>query len=225
MTDGASHDDTWVDNLSPASSPIDQEWVNSLTHGVATLAAIVLGSVLVVRAADQGIGSAVACFAYAASVIGTFASSTLSHVFRREPWLSTFRAWDQALIYCMISGTYTPIAFAHAPGHLRGILLAAIWIAALAGVFYKLVLRHRVDSISTVTYLLLGWLPAVPLAGHVPGPLVQAMVVGGVIYTIGVGFLLMDAKLRFMHAIWHVCVMIGATVHFLGIYRYALVGV
>jgi len=78
---------------------------------------------------------AIACGVYAASVVTTFVCSTLSHVFLEQPWLDRFRACDQAAIYLMIIGTYTPIAYAYSPDGWRIPLLTAMWIAALAGFF------------------------------------------------------------------------------------------
>ncbi|MEE2935685.1 MAG: hemolysin III family protein, partial [Planctomycetota bacterium] len=73
-----------------------------------------------------------------------------------------------------------------------------------------------------LSYLLLGWLPAIPLATQVPRDLAWWMVAGGVLYTIGVVFLLNDSKLRYLHAVWHLAVMAAAVAHFLGIMYYVV---
>lgn len=196
---------------------LDQEWANALTHGIATIGAIVLGCLMVMAAVPKGTGLAIACGCYVASAAGTFLFSTLSHVVRRQPLLNTMRAWDQAMIYTMISGTYTPIIYRFASDSIQSSLLTAIWVAAGCGFLLKTAFRHRINSIGTISYLLLGWLPAIPLAGHVPAALVWSMLAGGVLYSIGVLFLINDAKVRYMHAGWHVSVMLAATVHYLGI--------
>src|SRR6056297_1008414 len=198
--------------IAPPIQP-DQEWANAWTHGLATLGAGVLGVFLVTAAAEVGPGMMVACSAYVASVVGTFFFSTASHVFRRQPLLNTMRAWDQAMIYAMISGTYTPIIFRYCPDSMRTLLLIAIWIAAGLGFLFKVGLRHRINSIGTVPYLLLGWLPAIPLVGNVPDELVMWMIAGGVLYTVGVGFLVNDARVRYLHAVWHLFVIAAALCH------------
>ena len=200
---------------------LDQEWANALTHGIAALGAVLLGGFMILQATSDSTGLAIACAAYALSVVGTFVFSTLSHSIHRQPLLNRLRAWDQAMIYLMIVGTYTPIAFKFG-GDTRSMQLAAIWIAATIGVWMKIGVGHRINSVSTVSYLLLGWLPAIPLAGHVPRPLVWAMVVGGVLYSIGVMLLINDRKFRYAHAMWHLMVMTAATCHWLGIYWYVV---
>jgi hemolysin III len=201
---------------------LDQEWANALTHGIGTVGAAVIGSLLVMAAIPKGTGLAIACGAYVAAAFGTFLFSTLSHVFLRQPLLNTMRAWDQAMIYTMISGTYTPIVYRFASDATQAPLLAGIWIAAGAGFLHKIALRHRINSSGTISYLLLGWLPAIPLAGHVPSTLVWSMIAGGVLYTVGVVFLINDSKAKYMHAGWHLSVMTAATVHYLGILYYVV---
>ncbi len=158
----------------------DQEWANALTHAIATAVTVVIGTYLVIVAADESSGMAIACGVYVASAMATFIFSTLSHVVRRQPTLNTMRAWDQAMIYAMISGTYTPIAYRYASESVQIPLLAAIWITAAAGILGKVALRHRINSIGAISYLLLGWLPAIPLVVRVPSELGWAMLGGGV---------------------------------------------
>ncbi len=205
-----------------AGTPVkpDEEWANALTHFIATISALGLGGYLIAAAMNSGTGLTIACLAYVASVVGTFLCSTLSHTILRQPWLNQLRAWDQAMIYLMIAGTYTPIAFRFAPDSTRTYLLIALWGAALSGFITKVALKHRINSIGTVSYLLLGWLPAIPLAGHVPGALVTQMIIGGVLYSVGVAFLMNDSKFRYAHAVWHLFVMSAATCHWYGIIQY-----
>ncbi len=200
----------------------DQEWANALTHGVAAIGSLVIGAYMVLVAAAYGDGMAIACAVYMASVFGTFFCSTLSHVFTEQPTLNTMRAWDQAMIYSMISGTYTPIIYVYGPPEIKFPLLAIIWIAAAAGFIHKVALRHRINSIGTVSYLLLGWLPAMPLIGRVPSEVTMTMLAGGVVYTLGVIALINDRKMKYMHAVWHLSVMLAALLHFLGILRYVV---
>lgn len=201
----------------------DEEWANALTHGLAAVTSLMLGSWLMLFAWQRhGVGLAMACAAYAASVFATFSFSSLSHAVLRQPLLNTLRAWDQAMIYSMISGTYTPIIYRFAPDAVRVPLLIAIWVAAFSGIFGKLLFRHRINNVATVSYLLLGWLPAIPLFGHVPSGLGWGMLMGGVLYSLGVIVLLNDSKMKYLHVVWHLFVMSAALSHFLAIQWYVV---
>lgn len=167
-------------------------------------------------------GLSMACLAYVLSVFATFFCSTMSHIVSSKEWLDRFRAWDQAMIYAMISGTYTPIIYQFADDPVRIPLLVAVWLAAATGIITKLFIRHRIYSIGTISYLLLGWLPSIPLISNVPGLLGWAMIGGGVLYSIGVFVLMNDHKARYLHAVWHILVIAAASCHCIGIFEFVV---
>ncbi|OYP35212.1 PAQR family membrane homeostasis protein TrhA [Rhodopirellula sp. MGV] len=213
------------ENESPhGNAPVrhGEEWANALTHGLATIAAAILGGLLIYKASGIGKGMAIACLAYTVSVVATFTSSTLSHAIFRQPLLDRLRAWDQAMIYAMIAGTYTPIIWRHAPTAISIPLLSAVWIAAFAGIAMKLFAQHRINNVATVGYLLLGWLPSIPLYPYVPAAVGQGMLLGGTLYSIGVAVLMQDHRGHYLHSVWHLIVMSAALAHFLTIQWYVV---
>ena len=211
-------------NVDDAPVRHGEEWANALTHGFAAISSVLLGYWLIRDAIDLRIGLGVACAVYVVSACATFTFSTLSHTIHRQPTLNTLRAWDQAMIYCMISGTYTPIIYRYASEALRAPLLIAIWVAAMTGLSAKLLLRHRINNITTIGYLLLGWLPSIPLYGNVPTELGWGMLLGGLLYSLGVVVLINDSKREYLHALWHLLVMSAALTHFLSISWYVVKG-
>ena len=199
----------------------EQEWANALTHGGAALV-WAFGAVAMSSAAiGKDLATSFCCLVFVASAVSVFAASALSHqLIHDPPLLRRLRAWDQGLIYAMISGTYTPLIWQFSEPRYRLWLLLAIWLAAGYGLYSKVFVEHRVDSIGTVSYLLLGWLPAIGLVGRVPPQVLFWMGTGGVIYTIGVILLMNDRRFRYLHAAWHVSVFLAASCHFWAIYRY-----
>ncbi len=194
----------------------DQEWANALTHGIGAGLTLIAGYYLVQQAGSRTAGLMVACMVYIAATLGTYLFSTLSHVVRRQPTLNTMRAWDQAMIYAMIAGTYTPLVVKFCDDTTQIWLLASMWAAAGAGFYSKVGMRHRVNASGTVSYLLLGYLPSVVLASQVPTSIAGWMLAGGVIYSVGVVFLINDSKIRYLHAGWHMMVLLASTCHFVG---------
>ncbi|MCC9644540.1 hemolysin III family protein [Rhodopirellula sp. JC740] len=199
----------------------EQEWANAWTHGLSAALWCGVGGWLVLSA-SQDTGLAIACGVYALSVVATFTCSTLSHVFLKQPLLDRFRAWDQAAIYLMIIGTYTPITYGYAPEDWRMPLLILMWTAAIAGFYNKAIRMHRVHSISVVSYLLMGWLPAIPLITNVPLELAWSMLLGGIVYSLGVVFLMNDRRAPYLHAVWHLMVLTASLVHAIGIAWYVV---
>jgi len=199
----------------------DEEWANALIHAAGALLGV-FGAVIMARAAvGQTVFTTFCCLVFVTSAIAVFVASALSHHWIHQPVvLKRLRAWDQGLIYVMISGTYTPLIWRFAEDPVRILLLVAIWLAAAIGFHTKVFLEYRVNTTGTVSYLLLGWLPSLGLIGKVPMGLLFWMIAGGVVYVVGVSLLLNDRKLKYLHAAWHVCVLLAATCHYLGVYQY-----
>lgn len=199
----------------------DEEWANALTHAGAALT-WVLGAVVMARASSsQTLMTTFCCLVFVFSAVSVFTASALSHhLIHNAKLLRRLRAWDQGLIYVMISGTYTPLIWRFADEAVRTPLLIGIWVAAAVGFHSKVIAEHRVNAIGTITYLLLGWVPALGLVTRVPGPVLFWMAAGGVIYTLGVVLLINDARYKYFHAGWHVSVVIAASCHFWAIYQY-----
>ena len=77
-------------------------------------------------------------------------------------------------------------------------------------------------NFSAISYLLLGWLPALILFRFVPRACLAWIVLGGLSYTIGTVFLMRDRQRPYFHAIWHLHVMLGSACHFYAIYAYVV---
>src|SRR3974377_884143 len=95
--------------------------------------------------------------------MGLYAASTLSHSFHDLAWRRFFRTLDQACIFLLIAGSFTPFAVAWLDrGWSFPILLAAMWTLAILGVGLVLRVRTLTPGAQRV-YLILGWLPAISL--------------------------------------------------------------
>ena len=73
------------------------------------------------------------------------------------------------------------------------------------------------------SYLLLGWLPIIPAWAYlnlVPLGALAWILVGGLCYTAGTVFLVLDHRRLHFHAIWHVFVIAGSACHYCGIFHF-----
>jgi hemolysin III len=198
-----------------------EEYANAMSHASAAFAGIVAAVFMIRAASGQSWTAVFCCTVFVLSSVAVFVASALSHYWIDNPkLLQRSRAWDQGLIYVMISGTYTPLIWRYAEDPMRTILLIGIWAAAIAGFSSKVFVQHRVNATGVISYLLLGLLPAAGLVGNVPGGLLMWMVLGGLTYLLGVTFLLNDRRMKYMHVAWHVCVVFAAGCHYLGVYNY-----
>jgi hemolysin III len=129
------------------------------------------------------------------------------------------RNLDQAAIFLMIAGTYTPFTVLHLEGPWRVSLTTTVWLVAVAGILFRLLLGRLFERVSVGLYLALGWLGLVaiaPLAGSLTPATLILLAVGGVLYSVGVIFHVWQ-RLPFQTAIWHAFVVAAAATHFAAI--------
>jgi len=204
---------------------LGEEVANSVTHGLGLLASLVGVPVLLttaVAAHDTAliIGSTV----FGASLVGLYAASTLYHALPPSQAKRIFRVIDHAAIYLLIAGTYTPFTLGVLRGGWGWLLLGIVWTFAVLGILFKTLGGLRFPRVSTLLYLIMGWLAVVtlrPLAAALPGAGLGLLLVGGLLYTGGVIFFVWERP-RYNHTVWHLFVLGGSACHFLAVLWYAL---
>lgn len=99
-----------------------------------------------------------------------------------------------------------------------------VWGLAVFGIVLKTVVGTRYQGLSIGLYLAMGWLvliAAQPVLDAVPAPGLLWLLVGGLAYTLGVAFFIVDSRVRFAHTLWHLFVVVGSCCHFVAVFRYA----
>ena len=198
------------------------ELANSLTHGSGILLSLAGGVVIIPATQASNLGVQISVVAYIASLVAVYGFSTLSHAVRSMAEKHRLRAWDQGTIYFLIVGTYTPFVAAYLPPNQALLLAAVLWFIAGFGFWLKVVANHRINAFSSWSYLALGWFPALAFIGHVPIGCAMWMALGGVSYTVGTVFLMLDHRFSYFHAIWHLLVIVASACHFYAIFTYVV---
>ena len=198
-----------------------EEFANTLTHGAGVVLSVA-GAVALLSSCSHW-SVALACGLYAVTLVATYAASALSHGVQQPDWKHLLGVWDQGVIFLLIIGTYTPFLVAYLPSSWTMPVLVLLWGAALLGFASKVLVKHRIDhTFSPLPYVALGWLPAMILAPFVPLACLLWMAVGGVLYTVGVIFLVLDRRVRYFHAAWHVFVLGGSSCHYFAILSFVV---
>jgi hemolysin III len=150
---------------------------------------------------------------YAATLALMLGASAVYNMAGPVRWSGVLKRIDHACIYLKIAGTYTP--FLLIAGQGWG-LLATVWAGALAGAGLKAFAPDRFRWLGLALYLGLGWAGVIAggaLFAALPGAAVVLMLVGGLIYTAGVGFFLMD-RMPFHNTVWHGFVLVASGVFY-----------
>ncbi|MFB6214819.1 MAG: hemolysin III family protein [Candidatus Bipolaricaulia bacterium] len=195
----------------PVSYGVNEEAVNSATHGLGVLVSIAGLIMLLLDAARTSSLWMLTSFSiYGASLIVLFLSSTLYHALAYPRVKSVLRAIDHSSIYILIAGTYTPFTLVSIRGNWGWSLFGTVWGLALGGILFAGFFREQFPGVETLTYVLMGWL--------------SVMVIHRLFATIGLtGLILLNwSELPYNHAIWHLFVLGGGTCHFLVVYFFVV---
>ena len=203
---------------------LGEEIANSITHGIGAALATAALTILVVFAALKGDTWRIVSFTiYGASLVIMYVSSTLYHSITNLKAKKYFRIMDHSSIFLLIAGTYTPITLISLRGTGWGwTIFGLIWGLAILGILFKLMFYGKLEKISVVFYILMGWLAVVaikPMLANLPPGLLIWIAVGGLSYTLGIIFYAWT-KLPYSHSIWHLFVLGGSISHFFGILLY-----
>ena len=128
------------------------------------------------------------------------------------------RVLDHSNIYFLIAGTYTPLLL-YVGTPVTFFLTFFMWAIALLGVGFTLFFWGRLKPLHPVLYLVMGWMIVFfwsSVIPYLPQGVLKYLVTGGVIYSAGVIFYAMK-KLPHYHAIWHLFVLAGSIVFYVGL--------
>ncbi len=196
-----------------------EEAANSITHAIGFGLSVTALVLLVIRAA--GTGSAwqvVSVSLYGSTLIALYCASTLYHSLWSTKAGSVLQLIDRAAIYLLIAGTYTPFTLIALRGGWGWSLFGVIWGLALIGILLVTVSVRKFPLLTSVVYLLMGWLVViaiVPAVHALPAAGIAWLLAGGILYSAGVLFFISDKFLA--HTAWHLMVLAASACHVLAV--------
>lgn len=199
------------------------ERVNSISHLAGAILALIGVVILMVQVAETGSVWKIVSFSiYGASLFFLYLVSTLYHslIGRRK---SIFRLLDHQAIYLLIAGTYTPFTLITLNGLVGWWLFSAIWAMAVFGIILDVVHESKQRIVPVVIYLVMGWLALLtlePLLATLPPEGFRWLLTGGVLYSLGVIFFILNHWYPWAHFIWHLFVLAGSICHYFAILLY-----
>ncbi|MDO8960048.1 MAG: hemolysin III family protein [Rhodocyclaceae bacterium] len=201
------------------------EKFNALTHLIGAALALAGGVVLITLAVQDGDPwKIVSVSIYGATLVLLYSASTLYHSVKGRA-KRILQKLDHHSIYLLIAGSYTPFCLVTLRGPWGWSLFGVVWGLAVLGILQELRPRRETRILSMAIYVLMGWVALVALF-----PLLEALswagfawlAGGGLLYTVGITFYVLDARLRHAHGIWHLFVIAGSAAHYVAILYYVL---
>lgn len=204
---------------------IKEEIANAITHGIGVFLSIPALVFLIIFAANYGSTWDIVSFTiFGVSMLLLYLSSTLLHSIQHKKTKDILEIIDHSAIYVLIAGTYTPFLLGPLKGTLGFTLLIIVWSLALCGIVFKIFFVKRFIILSTLMYLLMGWLMIIavkPLYASLTGAGFSLLLLGGLLYSAGTIFYIWR-KIPFHHAIWHSFVLGGSAAMFFCVLFYCV---
>jgi hemolysin III len=201
------------------------EKLNAWTHLAGAALAIAGSVVLVYTAALGGDPWKIASVAiYGATLILLYSASTLYHSMQGRA-KGVLQKLDHHGIYLLIAGTYTPFCLVSLRGPWGWSLFGVIWSLAIVGVLQEMRPNRGSRRLSMLIYIVMGWAAVaalVPLRAALGTAGFAWLAAGGVVYTLGIVFYVLDTRLRHAHGIWHLFVIGGSALHYFTVLYYVM---
>jgi hemolysin III len=168
--------------------------------------------------------AAVAVVVYGVSITASAISSLIYNIHHKHRRAGFWRFADHICIFLLIAGTYTPFSILGSGGHTAWLLIP-VWSLAALGSGLKLMLGWRYERWFLLLYLAMGWIVLFGLDGVIASFRPTALVlilIGGLAYSGGTVFHVLDGRWRWGAAAWHASVLIGLAAHFVAIFSFVI---
>lgn len=197
-----------------------EEWANSLTHGIGAALAVAGFAIMLTLTIAQGDAwQIVSVSIYGSTLILMFMASTLYHSVQAPAARLVFRQLDHLAILYLIAGSYTPFTLVTLGGAWGWSIFSVVWGLTVVGTVLQFSPARHMKGLRVTLYLLMGWVVVVainPLLDNLSVGGLVLLLAGGLAYSGGVVFYA-NKRIPFNHAIWHLFVLAGATLHYFAI--------
>ena len=182
-----------------------------------------VGALLLLTLPSGDLWRRVSLFVFGLSLVAMFTTSSLYHSIPwRDLWKKRMQRLDHTMIYVLVAGTMTPLAAIVLDGWLRWVTLGVQWGIVALGAIHKVISKAPKHWASVALATTQGWLAVlllVPLAHRLPWTALMLIGLGGVLYTVGMIFLVTNRprlwpRVFSYHEAFHVFVIAAAALHF-----------
>jgi hemolysin III len=204
----------------------EEERLNIISHAIGIAGAVAVGayflSLVIAKSGDAW--DIASIILYIIGMLGSFICSTAYHSAKPgTPSRLLLRKFDHSAIYWYIAGCYSPITLIamRDVGYWGWGIFIFCWLCAIIGTFVSVNTMKKHNRIETLCYVLMGLTIVVAMKQFYDAvPLfVFLWVVGeGVAYIIG-AVLYSLHKVKYIHAVFHLFVLVGTVCHMLAVWK------
>ncbi len=206
-----------------------EETFNMVTHIVGgALGIIVLVTCVLKAALFSDAWAVVSSAVYGSTMIVLYSVSSIYHGLKCNLAKKVMQVIDHCTIFFLIAGTYTPIVLCSIRRESAAwgwALFGFVWALTALGATLNAIDLKKFAAFSMVCYIGMGWcvvsatkivLLAIDRAG------LFWLLAGGIAYTLGAVLYGVGTKVRYMHSIFHIFVVLGSLLQYISILFYVI---
>ena len=204
-----------------------EEVLHVLTHAAGlVLSAFIVLRCLVPSVQSHDVMRSICAFLYLFGTTVMFLTSAFYHGAKPSNTKRVLRLLDHCMIFFAVAGTATacvPPVFETAGKTAALLMVICAWFGAVSGLCFTLLSFEKTKGIQMALYI--GTAAVCAVCGAKAFTILPrgafhcflggsaALLVGAVLYGVG-------KRVRYMHAVFHVCIDLGLTIYFIGIQAY-----
>ena len=207
-----------------------EEIIHALTHGGGALASVVGLIILLIKSSNEP-RALISSLIFGRALVALYSASCFYHTTcalfspKEESGVREFaKKCDHSIIYLLILGTYAPACISAMGNTLGFVVFAVVCVACLVGVILNVIDVEKFRLVSLFLYIISGWaIVAIiyPYYKSVGILGVLFLLLGGIAYTVGIIFYKAQS-IKYMHIVWHACVLLGSAMHYIMVYFYCI---
>ena len=208
---------------------LSEELMSSISHGLGVaMSIVILVTCIVVSAKHHNTIGVIASIIYGISSIVLYIISTLYHALAPNKGKKVFRILDHCSIYLLIAGTYTPyalITLKNVNSVVGWSVFATVWICAIIGTLFTTIDMNKYKIPGLLLYLIMGWVVLFTfntLKIGINPTAINYMLTAGIIYTVGALLYCIGKKIKYIHSVFHIFVLVASFLFYISIITYVL---
>ena len=198
-----------------------EEIANFVSHTAGAGLAILGFIMLIIRASwYNNIPALISYIIFSLGLMVLYTMSSIYHGLKPSKAKNVLEILDHSSIYFLIAATYTPFLILGLHSNMGITLLVVQWVICAIGITFKAFFTGKFKGISTIIYLLMGWMIVISwneLVANISPISLGFLVTGGILYSLGTIFY-MWKLCKFNHMIWHIFVVLGSLSHYIAIW-------
>ncbi len=165
---------------------------------------------------------------YGLMMIFLYTISSVYHGLIPEKPKKVMQVLDHCSIYALILGTYIPVLLTGIRDKypiIFYVTLALLISGTAVCVVFTAIDHKQYAVVSMFGYFGLGWaalLILYPLYKIYGWEMILWLFLGGLAYTLGIIFYAKGVKVRYMHTVFHLFIILGSVLHFIAIFKYCI---